>query len=76
MFILYIQESPVTYYTYVIFAVYFCWDNFLDYKIFMESYKLALLSQNSFVLVGYIIGYILALELFVSNIPSQRKRLF
>ncbi|CAG8527508.1 10714_t:CDS:10 [Funneliformis caledonium] len=63
--ILYIQESSATYYTYVMFAVYFCWDDLLGYKIFVESYKLALISRSSFALVGYVIGHILALELFV-----------
>ncbi|GBB85942.1 hypothetical protein RclHR1_12390004 [Rhizophagus clarus] len=63
--IMYVQESPATYYTYVIFAVCFCWDSLLDYKIFTESCKLALGSRSPFILIGYIIGHIIALEIFV-----------
>ncbi|CAG8609020.1 6661_t:CDS:10 [Rhizophagus irregularis] len=65
MSIMYIQGSPATYYTYVIFAVYFCWNSLLDYETFTESCKLALGSRSPFILAGYIIGHIIALEIFV-----------
>lgn len=67
MSIMYIQGSPATYYTYVIFAVYFCWNSLLDYETFTESCKLALGSRSPFILAGYIIGHIIALEIFVSE---------
>ncbi|RHZ74179.1 hypothetical protein Glove_227g81 [Diversispora epigaea] len=63
--LLYVQKSPGTYYTYVIFPVYFWREILLDKNIFFDAYKNSLNHKNSFLLLFYIIGYILVLEVFV-----------
>ncbi|CAG8432974.1 11035_t:CDS:10 [Diversispora eburnea] len=60
--LLYVQKSPGTYYTYVIFPVYFWREILLDKNIFFDAYKNSLNHKNS---LFYIIGYILVLEVFV-----------
>ncbi|CAG8546284.1 15499_t:CDS:10, partial [Cetraspora pellucida] len=63
--VLYVQESPITYYTYVVFPVYFWRDVIKERKLILDFCRTALGNQSIFTLIIYIIGYIIALEILV-----------
>ncbi|CAG8651817.1 685_t:CDS:10 [Acaulospora morrowiae] len=63
--LLYAQKSPGTYYTYMIFPVYFWREVLLERNIFVDVIRLSLSHQSSISLLSYVIGYVVILEILV-----------
>ncbi|KAF0412018.1 PigN-domain-containing protein [Gigaspora margarita] len=63
--ILYVEESPITYYTYVIFPIYFWRDVIKERNIILDCCRSSLDNQSIFTSIIYVIGYIIGLEILV-----------
>ncbi|RIB11379.1 putative GPI-anchor [Gigaspora rosea] len=68
--ILYVEESPITYYTYVIFPIYFWRDVIIERNIILDCCRSALDNQSIFTSIIYVIGYIIGLEILASFIST------